>query len=141
MHDTAAPKLPSFVTLIKNLRDDTTHLIRQEVALAKTEMGEKAGRLGKNAVSIGIGAVTGIIALLFILMGLAELVAFGYEKAGLSEGMAEWLGPLTLGILIAAVAGFLVLKAVKTLSHTSLKPEKTLDTLKQDKDWAIGKSR
>ena len=46
----------SITDLLKDLRDESSRLVRQEVALAKTELSEKAAKLGRNAGYMGAGS-------------------------------------------------------------------------------------
>ena len=82
--------------LLKELRDETTTLLRQEVDLAKTEMGEKASRVGKNLGSLAVGggvAFLGALALLAaVIYGLTSIL-----NQFMSVGVAIWLAPLDRG--------------------------------------------
>ena len=57
---------PSIVDLIKELRDESTTLVRQEIALAKAELSEKASKAAVNAAFLGMGAVVTGIAAIFL---------------------------------------------------------------------------
>jgi hypothetical protein len=54
---------------------------------------------------------------------------------GLSPDVASWLGPLTVGLVVAIIGYILVQKGLKTLKDGSLKPERTIQSIKQDKQW------
>lgn len=125
----------SIVTLVKNLRDETTTLLKQEVDLAKTEMSEKAAKIGRNVAYLAVGGLVAYAGVLFVLLGLSLLVSWGLERAGLSREVALWLGPALIGLLVGLVGFVLVQKARHTLSNESLKPEKTIQSLKEDKVW------
>jgi hypothetical protein len=121
--------------LIRDLRDETTTLMKQEVALAKTEMAEKAARVGRNVGYLAAGGLVAYAGLIFVLLGLSALAMAGFERAGLSEDVARWLGPAVVGLVIGIVVYILIHKAMDTLSRESLAPEKTIQTLKEDKQW------
>jgi hypothetical protein len=125
----------SVVMLIRELRDETTTLLQQEVALAKTEISEKAKCFGRNALYMALGGLVAFAGLLFILFSIAELTRIGLERAGASPDTAAWLGPGIVGVVIAAVGYILVQKAIHTFSHESFAPEKTIQSLKEDKQW------
>lgn len=120
--------------LLKELRDETTTLLRQEVDLAKTEMSEKASRLGTNLGSLALGggvALLGALALLAaVIYGLTSIL-----NQFLSVGVAIWLAPLLVGLVLAAIGYSLVQKAVATLRQESLTPRKTTETLQENKEW------
>lgn len=120
--------------LLKELRDETTTLLRQEVDLAKTEMSEKASRVGSNLGSLALGgavAFLGALALLAaVVYGLTSLL-----DQFMSIGVAIWLAPLLVGLVLAAVGYSLVQKALATLKQESLTPKRTTQTLQENKEW------
>lgn len=120
--------------LLKELRDETTTLLRQEVDLAKTEMSEKASRVGSNLGSLAMGgavAFLGALALLAaVVYGLTSLL-----DQFMSVGVAIWLAPLIVGVVLAAVGYSLVKKALVTLRQESLTPRRTTQTLQENKEW------
>jgi xanthine/uracil permease len=120
--------------LLKELRDETTTLLRQEVDLAKTEMGEKASRVGKNVGSLAVGggvAFLGALALLAaVIYGLTSIL-----NQFMSVGVAIWLAPLIVGLVLAAIGYSLVQKALATLRQESLTPTRTTQTLQENKEW------
>ena len=129
----------SFTELLRELRDESSLLLRQEVALAKTEMSEKASKLGRNAAYIGAGALVGLLGLAFILTGVSYLLSVLLARSGVSEGTAYWVGPMIVGLITAIVGYILVQKGISTLKRESMVPEKTVATLKEDKQWLQNK--
>jgi xanthine/uracil permease len=120
--------------LLKELRDETTTLLRQEVDLAKTEMSEKASRVGSNLGSLAMGggvAFLGALALLAaVVYGLTSIL-----NQFMSVGVAIWLAPLIVGLVLAGIGYSLVQKALATLRQESLTPRKTNETLQENKEW------
>jgi xanthine/uracil permease len=120
--------------LLKELRDETTTLLRQEVDLAKTEMSEKALRTGRNLGSLAMGggvAFLGALALLAaVIYGLTSVF-----NQFMSVGVAVWLAPLIVGLVLAAIGYSLVQKALATLRQESLTPKRTTQTLQENKEW------
>lgn len=124
--------------LLKELRDETTTLLRQEVDLAKTEMSEKASRFGTNVGALAVGG-----AVLF-LGALALLAAVVYGLTSLldqfmSLGVAIWLAPLLVGLVLAGIGYSLTKKALDTLKQESLAPRKTAQSLQENKEWLKSK--
>jgi xanthine/uracil permease len=120
--------------LLKELRDETTTLLRQEVELAKTEMSEKASRAGRNLGALAVGggvAFLGALALLAaVVYGLTSIL-----NQFMSVGVAIWLAPLIVGLVLAGIGYSLVQKALATLRQESLTPRKTNETLQENKEW------
>jgi hypothetical protein len=128
--------------LLSELASETTTLVKQEIALAKTEIREEvtaatneAKTAAKNVGFIAAGGAVAYTGLIAIVIGLGWLL-------GEILGGAEWLGILLVGLIVAAVGYALVKKGLTTLRHeldalknTDLTPERTIKTLKEDKEW------
>lgn len=125
--------------LLHALRDETTTLLRQEVALAKAELNASAARVGKNAIAITGGGFVAYAGVIVLLIGLGHLLGIGLIRAGLSPDIAEWLAPSIVGLIVALIGWGMIAKAKHALSHTTLAPRKTVESLKTNKDWAQAK--
>jgi hypothetical protein len=130
----------SIADLLKDLRDETTTLVRQDVALAKTEMCEKAANLGRNAGYMGVGGVLAHAGVLVLLLGLSALLYAGLVEAGLSHMTSGWLAPLIVGAVVAIIGYILVQKAISAFKHETLVPEKTVNSLKENQQWLSRKA-
>jgi uncharacterized membrane protein YjjP (DUF1212 family) len=126
----------SVVELLKELRDETTDLVRQEVALAKVEMNEKASRVTRNIAYLAAGAFILHGGFLILLMAASAGVYVGLVGAGLSHMNAGWLAPLIIGAVFAILGYAFVQKAIGTLKHESIMPEETIASMRHTKDWA-----
>jgi uncharacterized membrane protein YqjE len=114
--------------LLKQLANETTTLVRQELELAKTEMREKAGKAGPGFGMWGAAGVTALLA-------LGSLTAF--LILALDGAMPNWLAALIVGLVYAAVAGVLYLRGKRRVEEAgSPVPEKTIETVKEDVQWA-----
>lgn len=132
-------ELTNIVDLLKQLRDDTTTLVREEVALAKTEAGEKVATYARNAGFLAAGALVAWSAIHFLLLGLAFLIRGQLVERGFNEGTATFLGLLIVAIIVSIIAAVLISKALATLKKASLTPTKTIGTLKEDTQWVQSK--
>jgi hypothetical protein len=131
----------SIADLIKDLRDEALSLVRQEVALAKTEMSEKLVRTVRNTAYAIAGALVAFLGLVFILQAVTALTGIGLRAAGMSAEQCLWVAPLIVGVVVAVIGATLVTKGIATLKNESLVPEKTIDSLKGDKAWIQSKAR
>lgn len=136
----AADARPSIADLLKSLRDETTALIRQEVALAKTEMNEKAAKAARNAGYMGAGGVLAHAGVFVLLLALSALLYAGLVKAGLSHMTSGWLAPLIVGAVVAVIGYALIQKAISAFRHETLVPEKTVESLKENQQWLSHKA-
>ena len=130
---------PNIADLIRKLRDDTISLVSEEVALAKTEVSEKLTRTGRNLGYLAIGALIASSALTLLLMSFGYLLGELFVRRNYDPGMAAFLGFLIVGILVGAISASLLAKAITSLRADSIKPEKTVRSLQEDKQWAQSK--
>jgi hypothetical protein len=114
--------------LFKQLSNDLSTLVRQELKLAQAEMTEK----GKNAgVGVGLFGGAGVVGLL----ALGALTAF--LIAVLATGMDVWLASLIVTVAYAAIAGVLALIGKSRVTEAVPPvPEQTVETVKEDVQWA-----
>ncbi len=99
-------KTDNLATTVGEVSDRITNLIREEIELAKAEVGRKAISLLRGTIAIAAGAVFGVFA---IFIGL-EALAWGLD-AILIQGAGDiWVGFLIVfGILaILAVLSFAI---------------------------------
>lgn len=131
----AAGETRSVNDLIKELRDQGRTLVRDEVALAKAELGEKVSRLGHNGGYLGVGALIAFAGLIVLLMAASAGLYVGLVAAGLSNTTSGWLAPLIVGLVVLAIGYGLVQKAISTLRRESLIPQRTAKSVREDADW------
>lgn len=114
--------------LFAELAQETSTLVRQEVELARAELGQKAGQIGRDIASLVVGgavAYTGLLAIVAaVIVALAE------------AGLPWWLSALLVGVVIAGVGVAMVMRARTSLQQADLAPRRTVETLKEDREWA-----
>ena len=113
--------------LFSELAQETSTLVRQEVNLAKTEMSQKASTAGKH---VGVLAAGGALAYAGLLAVLAGIIAL------LNNVMPLWASTLLVGVVVAIVGYFLVRRALDALKREDFAPRETMETLKEDQQWA-----
>jgi hypothetical protein len=111
----------------KDLTQDVSLLIRQEMELAKAEMAQK----GRTAAS-GLGMFGGA--------GVVALCAAGALTAFLvlvfSIFLPEWAAALLVGAVLAAVAAVLVRQGKERVADAGKPiPKQTIETMKEDVEW------
>jgi uncharacterized membrane protein YqjE len=114
--------------LLKQLSQETTTLVRQELDLAKAEMAQKGKQAGLGAGMFGgAGAAA--------LLGLGALTAAAI--AALDTAMALWLAALIVAVIWLALAGVLALTGkTKVQQATPPVPKETQESVKEDVEWA-----
>lgn len=122
---------PSDDRTIGELLGDATRdlgtLVRQEIELAKVEIKDEVTRAGKAGGMLGGTAIAAWMSLLLLSFAAAW---------GLSEVMPEGVAFLIVGLAFAAVAAVLYLKGREELKNVNPVPQQTIDTLKEDAQWA-----
>jgi hypothetical protein len=114
--------------LFGDLARDMGVLVRQEVQLATTEMTHKASRAAQEVGTIVVGGLVAYAGLLAILAAVIVGLA--------AAGFGWWQAALLVGVIIAVIGGLLVQRGLAALKHADLAPRKTMETLKEDTQWA-----
>jgi len=110
--------------LFGDLTRDLAALVRQEVALARTEIGDKASHIGRH---VGLLAAGGAIAYAGLLAILAAVIITLAEELR----MDWWAAALLVGVVVAAFGGFMVWKGLDALRHEDMVPRQTLESLRE----------
>ena len=122
----------SFSDVIQDIIDNVQRIIRSEVRLAKVEIQEETSKAGKAASVLAAGVVLGAYALGFLLLS---------GVYGLSQVMAPWLAALTVTIGVGVAAAVCIMVGRKRLKSVHPKPEKTIQTMKENLEWAKNQTK
>ena len=113
--------------LMRELSEQSTALIRQEIELAKAELRQKGKAAGIGA---GMFGAAGLIA----LFGVGALTAF--LILALATAMAGWLAALIVAVVYLAAAGVAALVGKgKVDEATPPAPEQAIESTKEDVQW------
>lgn len=138
-HDTAQPT--SLPTLLRELRDETTTLLRQEVNLAKAELNENFSHLLSHSLHIAIGAFVAYAGVIVLLIGIGQLLGALLVRTGVDPAVAMWAAPSLIGLIVALVGWAMVNRAKNLITHEDIVPRQTIDSLRESKEWAQNKLR
>jgi uncharacterized membrane protein YqjE len=117
----------SFSDVLQDIVSNIQQIIRAEIRLAQVEIKEKANRAARPlSVLIG-GTVLALFGFGFLL--LAAVYA-------LSLALPAWLSALIVAVVIAVIAGGLVASGITKLTEINPTPEKTVQTMKENVQWA-----
>lgn len=118
-------------TLLGNLRNDLTEMIKSELALLKSEITSCVSKMGKDAGMIAAGGFIAYTGAVLALVGIASLIAWALNAAGLSVLMSLWIAFLGFGIIVA-LAGYMLLKSgLSKMKEVEMKPRQTVSTVKE----------
>jgi uncharacterized membrane protein YqjE len=118
------PESRSVGELVRDLANDVTNLVRQELNLARTEAQDKLHQTIAAVVAMIAGALLAFAALIILL----DALVYGLTEAGLER----WLAALIVGGVVAIIGFILVRKGQKDLSATRLAPERTTANVRKD---------
>jgi len=119
--------------LLKQLSEQTTRLVHQELELAKAELQQKGRQAGMGAGMFGGAGALGLAALgaltaCFIL--------------ALDAVVPAWLAALIVAVVYAIIAFVLVKQGqARVRRATPPVPTQTIETVKEDVEWARSQMR
>jgi uncharacterized membrane protein YqjE len=116
----------SFADVLKDVVGSIQDIIRSEVRLAKAETKEELVKAWGAARLLLAGAVLGLYALGFLLLGGVQALALK---------MPYWAAALVGGAVLAVIAGILVSAGRSRFKHVHPAPEKTIQTVKENVEW------
>lgn len=119
--------------LVKQLSEQTSTLVRQEMKLAQAELQEKGKKAGIGAGMFGAG---GLVA----FFGTATLIAAAV--LGLATAVDAWLAAVIVGVVLLAAAGVAALLGKKQIEQaTPPAPETAMRSMKRDVDTVKRRAR
>jgi len=119
----------SLPELLKQLAEQTQTLVRQELALAKAEMAQKGKQAGLGAGLVGGASVLALGAFGALTACLIALLATAIGHV--------WIAALIIALIYGAIAAFLAKRGKDEIQEaTPPAPEQTIETLKEDAQWA-----
>jgi drug/metabolite transporter (DMT)-like permease len=119
----------SIGALLGQLGEDMALLVRQEAQLAKVEMQAKVSGLTQYVSLLATG---GLLAWTGLLAITAAVVLLLIDPVGLKP----WLAALLVGAVLG-IAGYVMLqRGMKNLKNTDPTPRRTVETIRDDIQWA-----
>jgi uncharacterized membrane protein YqjE len=114
--------------LLKELASETTTLVKQDLELAKAEMREKGRKAGPGFGLIGAAGAVGLLA-------AGALTAF--LVLALDGVMPNWLAALIVAVVYGLIAVLLYVQGKGKVDDVgSPAPRQTIETVKEDVEWA-----
>ncbi len=121
------PAAISVGQLVGEAASDLSKLMRLELELAKAEVKEEAKKAGKGAGLLGAAGLAGYFVLLFLSLTL---------MFALDSFMPIGWAALIVAVLWAIVGAIAFTRGRAQMKTVSPKPEQTIETLKEDVEWA-----
>ncbi|GJL57764.1 MAG: membrane protein [Nitrospirales bacterium] len=112
--------------LFRDLRTETKILIQQEMQLLKVEMSQKVHQAGKDVGFIAVGGALAYAGLLVLLC--AATLALALIIPG-------WASALIVGLAVVGIGYAMIQKGISHLKNMDPAPQKTIDSVKETKQW------
>jgi drug/metabolite transporter (DMT)-like permease len=122
----------SVKSLLAELANNMSKLIRQELQLVQVETSEKTSQALEGVFVIIGGLLLAFAALLILLQALV---------VGLSEFMEPWLASLIVGVAVAVIAFALIKYGQSNLKASNLTPDRTIRVMREQKDMVMERGR
>ncbi len=122
----------SIGNILKEIVENVQGIIRSEVRLAKAEVREEGIKAGKASAVLGAGGVLGLYALGFLFL----TCLYALEIA-----VAPWLAALIMTFLVGTGAAIAIGAGLKRIKGVRVRPEKTIDTMRENLEWAKNQTR
>lgn len=106
---------------------DMTRLVRQELDLAKAEVKQEVGKVGKGAGMLGGAGLAGYFAVLFVSVALMYL---------LDNVLPVEVAALIVAVLWGVAAAVLAARGRREIRAANVALPTTQQTLKEDAQWA-----
>jgi len=113
--------------IVGDISKDMSTLIRQEMDLAKSELKQEVGKLGKGAGMFGGAGLAGFFTLFFLSLALTYL---------LDNWLPVELAALIVALLWGTAAAVLALRGRQEIKEANPQLPTTQQTLKEDVQWA-----
>lgn len=122
----SAPEDHRVGALVKDISTDISTLVRKEIELAKVEVSQI---LRQKLAAVGLFVIGGVVAVLifpFALLTIMEVLAIWLQR---------WAAALIVTLLMILGGGLLFMAGARKLKGKSI-PQETIESLKEDVEWA-----
>jgi phosphatidylglycerophosphate synthase len=122
----------SFSDVLQDIVRHIQDITRSEIRLAKTEFREEAAKAKSASALTGAGALCGIFAVFFALLAIVYALA---------RAVPDWAAALIVASVLAVSAGVTISSGIKRFKQVHPTPDKTIETLKENVEWAKQQTR
>lgn len=116
----------SLGNLLSELASHSAGLVQDEFMLARQEITEKVKSYRSAIILLAVGSVVTFLAMMVLTTALILWIGTQIEP---------WLAALLTGAGLGVVGAIILLLAKTELGQLTLRPEKTIRTLEENKEW------
>jgi len=121
------PPQEGIAPLLGDLLKDLQRMVRGEIALARAEVREDVSEAGKGVASMAVAAIVGLTGFIFLMLAATYV---------LNLWVRMWIAAGIVAVVLLVIAGILAMSAKAKLSAANLKPEQTIESMKENQEWA-----
>ena len=114
--------------IVRNIQD----IVRSEVRLAKTEVREEVAKAATASGLMAVGVISGSFSLFFFLFAAVYALALV---------MPNWAAALIVATALAIGAGVMLRLGAERFKHVHPAPDQTIESLKENLEWAKRRAR
>lgn len=116
--------------VLKDIFGNVQEMVRSEVRLARVEMRDEMKSAARAGAMLGVGAVLGLIAAVFLLVCITQLLALV---------MPNWLATLLMALALGIPAALLAARGRARLHMPT--PDRTIENVKENVEWMKNQTR
>lgn len=116
----------SFSDLLQDIVRNLQEIVRSELRLAKIEIRDEAVRAKRPLLLLGFGTAAAMFAALFLLWTVVYAIALV---------LPSWASALIVGVTLAVIGGAAMMAGIGRFKQIPA-PERTIETLKENVEWA-----
>jgi uncharacterized membrane protein YqjE len=121
---------PSMASLLGGIVSDIQTLIRQEVALARTELQREWEKAKTAAGSMAAGTAVLALGGILLCLALVHLIAWAIDKP-----WSLWVSYLIVGGVLALLGGVLFYVGRTRAAEVNVIPPQTAETMRENVEW------
>jgi uncharacterized membrane protein YqjE len=115
-----------FSRILQEIVTHLTEIIRSEIRLARAEVRADIAQVARASVFVGIGAVFGLYALGFALLGVVY---------ALGTRITPWVSALIVAVGVGVIAAIFLHVGRTKMKQIDLKPDNTIRSLQENVTW------
>lgn len=127
-----ADETRSIGTVLSDIVEDLQHIVRAEVRLARVEIREELGKAWNSVALIMAAGLVGLMGAGLLLLSAVFALATVWPL---------WAAALTVGGVVAVIAALLASTGIHRMRAVRLTPQKTIETVKENIQWAKTRTR
>jgi uncharacterized membrane protein YqjE len=120
----------AFGTLVRDLVEESTTLVRHEARLAKLELSRAAAAIGRGSVLVALGSVLVMLGALALVLGFILLIGDQWLPAN-----RYWLAALIVVAAAGMIAALLARRGLAQMALARIGPADTASSLKENATW------